>query len=327
MVRVLIPVVCLVAAVLLLTTVAYAQDEPVRIDVKEDVYVRSSMADRNFSRSKELYAGAYFTQIYRSFLRFGLAPLAEAGTVEKATLFVWHRFGSATSAPDISVYTAGNGWVEDEITWEKAPPISEEACDTVRLVANYTQYEWDVTKAVKTAAESDEEFVTLVLGEAPGVTADAWARLYGKGEQAGRDPYLMVECGAVVERDTTPPTMDFTALKDRLWPPNHKMVLCATLSDVTDDRDPEPNVDIIVTSDEPINGKGDGNTDPDWEVIQNGDVQEVWLRAERSGTGDGRTYEIKVVATDAAGNAASELASIAVEAPHSQGGETEKGKK
>jgi hypothetical protein len=56
---------------------------------------------------------------------------------------------------------------------------------------------------------------------------------------------------------------------------------------------------LSVTSNEPINGTGDGDTAPDWQIIDNHNVK---LRAERAGNGNGRTYTITITATDACGN-------------------------
>jgi hypothetical protein len=66
-----------------------------------------------------------------------------------------------------------------------------------------------------------------------------------------------------------------------------------------------------VTSSEPLNGSGDGNTEADWEVI---DANHVRLRAERAGNGTDRTYTITVTCVDAAGNSTS--ASTTVVVPH-----------
>jgi hypothetical protein len=52
-----------------------------------------------------------------------------------------------------------------------------------------------------------------------------------------------------------------------------------------------------VTSNEPVNGLGDGDASPDWTII---DAHHINLRAERSGTGTGRTYTITITCTDGA---------------------------
>jgi hypothetical protein len=54
-----------------------------------------------------------------------------------------------------------------------------------------------------------------------------------------------------------------------------------------------------VESNEPVNGTDDGDTSPDWEIVNNHLVR---LRAERSGLGTGRIYTITIRCTDASGN-------------------------
>jgi hypothetical protein len=70
---------------------------------------------------------------------------------------------------------------------------------------------------------------------------------------------------------------------------------------------------LRVTSNEPINGLGDGDTAPDWVVL---DAHHVRLRAERSGRGNGRVYTITITSTDSAGNSSSTQVSVRV--PHDQ---------
>ena len=59
--------------------------------------------------------------------------------------------------------------------------------------------------------------------------------------------------------------------------------------------------------------QGEGNTYNDIEVDQSGNI---YLRAERSGTGSGRIYTLTFVATDVSGNSAT--ASTIVTVPHNQ---------
>ena len=64
-----------------------------------------------------------------------------------------------------------------------------------------------------------------------------------------------------------------------------------------------------LSSDEAVDGLGDGDTAPDWEIVDAGHVR---LRAERSATGDGRVYTITVTATDAAGNVTTKTVTVSV---------------
>jgi hypothetical protein len=50
---------------------------------------------------------------------------------------------------------------------------------------------------------------------------------------------------------------------------------------------------------ESVNANGDGDTAPDWEVV---DEHQVKLRAKRSGQGNDRIYTITITATDSHGN-------------------------
>lgn len=123
--------------------------------------------------------------------------------------------------------------------------------------------------------------------------------------------------------DTTAPTFSVSQQTGTLWPVNHKMVLVATISQVSDVVDSTPVVSINISSNQPANSIGDGNTSSDWQVVQNGGVWEVWLRAERSAPLGDRTYSVEVTVTDQSANAASGSFSAVV--PQSQG--VKKGKK
>ena len=53
-----------------------------------------------------------------------------------------------------------------------------------------------------------------------------------------------------------------------------------------------------VTSSDPVNGLGDGDTSPDWEIT--GPLS-LLLRAERGALGGERTYTVTVECVDASG--------------------------
>ena len=115
-----------------------------------------------------------------------------------------------------------------------------------------------------------------------------------------------------VSDDDAPQLSTVVADKTQLWPANHKMVDVALTYEATDHCG-ATTVSIVVTSNEAVDGLGDGDTSPDWEVVSNHLVR---LRAERSGTGNGREYTIAVTATDAAGNTTTQ--SVVVKVPKSQ---------
>jgi uncharacterized repeat protein (TIGR01451 family) len=94
----------------------------------------------------------------------------------------------------------------------------------------------------------------------------------------------------------------------QLWPPNHRMVDVGVDYTVTDNCGPLTNT-IGVSSSDPVNGLGDGDTAPDWEVV---DASRVWLRAERSGTGPRRVYTLTVTSTDSSGASSSRTATVFV---------------
>jgi hypothetical protein len=124
-------------------------------------------------------------------------------------------------------------------------------------------------------------------------------------------------CFAVVTVvDTTAPTIaSISASPNSLWPANHKMVAVTVSVEAEDNCDAAPKSKIIaVESNEPINGSGDGDTSPDWEIT--GDLT-LKLRAERSGNGSGRIYTITVECIDAVGNTT--IAAVTVVVPHSKG--------
>jgi hypothetical protein len=118
--------------------------------------------------------------------------------------------------------------------------------------------------------------------------------------------------------DTKPPVVTLRMSPNQLWPPNHKMQSVEAIFDIKE-CDPAPRVELVsVTSNEPENGLGDGDTAPDISGASLGtDDRTVQLRAERSGTGSGRIYTFVYRVTDASGNATEATATVTV--PHDQG--------
>ncbi len=135
------------------------------------------------------------------------------------------------------------------------------------------------------------------------------ARVEGK-----EDP---VECQTkLYVGDTEPPEIEPKTVE--LWPPNHKFhtVTVEDCMEVTDRCDEDVEVSFhSAWSDEPVNDKGDGNTEPD--IILGCDS--VQLRSERQGSGNGRVYTLGYRAVDDAGNEVTD-GTCTVSVPHDQSG-------
>ena len=117
----------------------------------------------------------------------------------------------------------------------------------------------------------------------------------GNGETDTDEVVITVE-------DTQAPIVNMTVILTQLWPPNHAMHLVASGISASD-KCCDATLVVEVSSSELINGTGDGDTDPDWEVVDNGDgTFDVFVRAERAGKGSGRIYIITATATDCVGN-------------------------
>jgi hypothetical protein len=117
----------------------------------------------------------------------------------------------------------------------------------------------------------------------------------------------------VTVQDTTPPTIvSVTANPSNLWPPNHKPVAVTITVIASDLVDPNPTSHIVsVSSNQPINGIGDGNTTTDWTIT--GPLT-LNLLSERTG-GTDRVYTITIQTTDFSGNSASKTVTVTVGNP------------
>jgi len=115
--------------------------------------------------------------------------------------------------------------------------------------------------------------------------------------------------------DTTPPKIEVKLSPTVLWSPDHKLVPINATITVEDKCDPKPTYKLLsVTSNEPDNGLGDGDTPKDVLIGTDGTFM---VRAERSGSGTGRIYTVIYEARDATGNASTGQATVVV--PKSQG--------
>lgn len=128
----------------------------------------------------------------------------------------------------------------------------------------------------------------------------------------GGTAQVVCEATLTVE-DTVPPDPIDEIVE--LWPPNHKFHTILGEDCARDACDENLTVTFVyASSDEPVNDKGDGNTEPD--IIL--DCDRVQLRSERQGGRNGRIYTLGWKAVDDAGNETEGECVVAV--PHDQSG-------
>ena len=162
-------------------------------------------------------------------------------------------------------------------------------------------FELDAGEAVDSSIAGGEARIEVIVGDVS-VTI------------AGSEEPLQLGAGESVELpvgDLEAPIIGGVMINPAsLWPPDHRLVPVVASILVTDDSGSSPVCTITgVTSNEPLNGTGDGDTSPDWVITG---AMSVDLRAERAGTGDGRTYTLAISCADSAGNTATTTAAVVV---------------
>jgi len=199
-------------------------------------------------------------------------------------------------------------------------PITVECPAPAQVTVLVSDPEGDALTAVWSVNGAPLQTNTLAAPSAPANLSFVWSLPLGTNviaivvtDSAGNS----ASCSSIVTVvDTVPPVItSVVADHTSLWPPNHQMVPIKLDAAITDACGPVTWKIVSVTSNEPVNDKGDGNTAPDWRVTGDHTLK---LRAERSGKGDGRVYSVTVQATDAAGNL-SAMSTVTVSVPKSQG--------
>lgn len=239
---------------------------------------------------------------------------------------------ATASAPGPGVYPLGSTPVEytavDEVGNQSSCTTSVTVADTIAptitcpapLVVECTG---DASAPVTPGQASASDICTDVAIAGPaagtyplGTTVVTYTATDLTGNQAS--------CQSTIEvQDSTPPVVSVTP-PSPLWPPNHKYrnITLADCGIVVEDQcggvlDPGISAPTItcVTSDEPENTLGDGNTVDDVQII---DGTTVAVRAERDGRSDGRVYNIHFQVQDGAGNVTTGVCPIGI--PHDQRG-------
>jgi hypothetical protein len=106
-----------------------------------------------------------------------------------------------------------------------------------------------------------------------------------------------------------------TPSTELLWPPNHQFQLVTINNVVSPDGRPVTITIKNVWQDERLDALGDGSFEPD--AMWSDTPGSVFLRAERSGLGDGRVYRIRFRADDSIGRHCAGIVTVGV--PHDQG--------
>ena len=140
---------------------------------------------------------------------------------------------------------------------------------------------------------------TVSSSATPGTTIANTASVSSPGGTIDREPGNNLSTATIsVAAANAPPSIEGIATdRSILWPPDHKMVPVTVAYTALDDSG-VPICELSVSSNEPSDGRGDGHTATDWQVV---DAHHVLLRAERAGGGVGRLYTIQVTCRDSAG--------------------------
>lgn len=179
---------------------------------------------------------------------------------------------------------------------DASPSSDPDAGDTI------SHYQW-FTAAGDPLGNSKTVTVPLLLGQAIDVV------LHVYDAKLGSD---MTSVHASVV-DTTPPSLAISPTSLCLLPPDHQMQ-CFSLGGAvqaaaTDTCDPSPTVQVVrVTSNQPDNGTGDGDTAGDVSWTSGG----FCVRRERAGTLGTRTYTVSIQASDHNGNTTTKTLPVTV---------------
>lgn len=269
------------------------------------------------------------------------------------------RFHGQTALPNVTYLTwnTGTGWVDvaagsgaegmrfvvEGVVSANQPPLADAGTDqTVECTdsdgalvtlagsavdpdGNPLTFTWDVPASVTL----DDPTRADPVGLFPiGITTATLTVTDGLGGVDVDDVLITVV-------DSSPPEIACTTGVAALWPPNHQMVEVQVFIDATDACTAPEDLILVaveVSSDEPDEGLGDGDTPGDvfgedgfsapvdvtpvfaFNAASGSFEGTILLRAERGGAGDGRAYHVEAFVVDTSTNLAS--SSCVVVVPH-----------
>ena len=146
----------------------------------------------------------------------------------------------------------------------------------------------------------DREFAEDVALQADG-------KIVAAGGGASRDFGL---ARYLPDANLPPDCSTVTASPNTLHQSNHRLNLVTLIGARDADGDTVTLTVTAVSQDEPVNGFGDGDTSPDARAGTRSN--DVFLRAERSGRGDGRVYRVSFTGSDGNGGSCSGTVTVGV---------------
>jgi hypothetical protein len=177
------------------------------------------------------------------------------------------------------------------------------------------EFEWDLDSDGNYDTSGETYSFNVPQDWQPGSLHTVTLRVTDNGHWAdgctGSKPNLTDEVTVVLAVGSGPECSDAEPSISTLWPPNHKYT-GINISGVMGSQGNPAEITITgITQDEPVNGLGDGDQSPDGAGVGTATAQ---VRAERSGTGNGRVYAIRFIARD--DSSASCQGTVNVSVPH-----------
>ncbi len=187
-------------------------------------------------------------------------------------------------------------------------PASSLACRLPMLRANQAT---DLEFSVRAQGRCEGGLPVPIVSQATTANITAFAG-------ADPNPADNSSTASVPVVDTTAPALEVSVRPTTLWSPNHRLTSITVTATSTDACDANATIRLVsVTSNQPENSTGDGNTKPDIKSAAIGTPdRRFFLRAERNGN-DARVYTITYEARDASGNVATRSATVTVPADQS----------
>ncbi len=203
---------------------------------------------------------------------------------------------------------------------DNTPPVVNAPPDQLMVPSDPGMCSATVNPGTATATDNCDSSVTITATRSDGQPLNApypvgTTTITWKGTDDANN--MGTDTQTITVKDANAPVIVLTSSILKLWPPNHSYntfnvtELVASVSDLCDTSVDINDVVITkVTSDEPEDGPGDGNTLNDIVIANN--CKSVQLRAERNGDANGRVYKITLQVKDSSGNIATAVRQVIV---------------